>query len=343
MANYATAALLTAQATLGRKYNEAELRRKLRPAVQMALVNTDYSIPDANSLKKAEQRAVEVHYKKKKAPGASTTKAARHTGNKGDSSKVTLAWNRWTETFSFSRKLLLNKVFGAQEIFNHEMEQAIQNLQDRAESAAIAYLMASRCQLLAANINTSGTGTWSDTQFALEIAAANENYYAQMAKTFMWGRNYRGALDVITDLKLFPILERVRNQGAGNSTNLGFQFDGLNIVPTVDTLSTNYTKGQALVMPQGIFSGLNWNDPLNRAVFGRPDDYVGMLATMKDPFGLNASYDVSVYTDRADTSGIDGHVQDILDEWEISLCIGWALPPLSLASDSVVHLIANAN
>lgn len=342
MANYATAALLTAQTKLASKYNEAELRRKLRPAVQMALQNSDYSIPDANAQKVAEQRPVEVHYKLKKAPGASTTKAARHTGSKGDSSKLTLSWNRWTETFSFSRKLLFNKVFGAQEIFNHEVEQAIQNLQDRAESAAVAYLVANRCQLLAAAIEENGTGTWDDVNLCLDIAAGDINYFPQLAKTFMWGRHYRGALDVIADLRLMPILERVRNQGAGNATNTGFQFDGFNAVPTTDEILAANTKGQALVMPQGIFSGLNWNDPLNRQVFGRDNDYVGMLTTMRDPFGLNAVYDVSVYTDRADTSGIDGHVQDIMDEYEISLCIGWALPPLSTTDDSVVHLIANA-
>lgn len=343
MSNYATAALLTAQTTLAKKYNEAELRRKLRPAVQLALQNSDYSIPDANQQKKAEQRPVEVHYKLKKAAGSSTTKAARHTGNKGDSDKLTLSWNRWTETFSFSRKLLMNKVFGAQEIFNHEIEQAIQNLQDRAETAAVAYLLANRTQLAAGSISANGTGTWNDTNYALEVAAENRNYFVQMAKTFMWGRHYRGSLDMITDLKLYPEIERVRNQGAGNSVNTAFQFDGAMIVPTTDDLSGAYAQGQALVMPQGIFAGLNWNDPLNRNNFGRPDDYVGMLTTMRDPFGLNANYDVSVYTDRADTSGIDGHVQDILDEYEVSLCVGWAIPPLSQAGDSVIHLIANAN
>jgi hypothetical protein len=343
MANYATAALLTAQARLSQKYNEAELRRKVRPVIQMALNNSGYSIPDANALKVAEQRPVEVHYKLKKAPGVSTVKAARHTGGRGDSSKVTLSWNRWTETFNFSRKLLLNKVIGSQEAFNHELEQAILNLQDRAETAAVAYLMANRCQLAAANVVTNGTGTWNDTEYALEIGANEKDYFAQLAKTFMFGRNYRGAYDVIADLRQYPQFERVMNQGAGNATNTGFQFSNLSIAPTQEDLNANYTKGQVLIMPGGMFSGMNWNDPLNRAVTGRPDDYVGLLTTLRDPYGLNAVYDISVYSDRADTSGVDGHVQDIVDEYEVSLCIGWVLPPLSTANDSIVHLIANAN
>lgn len=343
MSNYAASALLTAQTTLKKKYNEAELRRKLRPAVALALNNSEYTMPNANEQRKAEQRPVETHFKLKKAAGSSTTKAARHTGSKGDSSKITLSWNRWAETFSFSRKLMQNKLFSTQEVFNHEVEQAILNLQDRAETAAIAYLFANRCQLLAAAVNTNGTGTWDDTNKALEIAAENENYFVQMAKTFMFGRHYRGQLDMITDLILSPKLERVQNQGAGNHTNTAFQFGGASITPTTDTISAAYSKGQALVMPQGLFAGMNWNDALNRQGFGRDSDYVGMLTTMQDPFGLNATYDVSVYTDRADTSGIDGNVQDILDEYEISLCIGWAIPPLSLANDSVIHQIANAN
>jgi hypothetical protein len=340
MPNYITSALLTAQAKLATKYTEAEMRRKVRPAINLALSNQEFSFPDANALKVAEQRPVEVHFLTRKAAGASTVKAARHTGNKGDSAKITLAWSRFTETFSFSRKLAFNKMFGAQELFNNEMEQAILNIQDRAETAAIAHLVANRCQLLAANIVTSGAGTWNDTNKQLVITPANKDYFIQMIKTFMYGRHYRGELDAIVDLIQYPVLERVMNQGAGNSTNTGFQFGGVNITPTTDTILGANTLGQALVMPKGLFAGLPWNDPLNRQGFGRDSDYVGTLTTMRDPFGLNCSYDVSVYTDRANTAAIDGHVQDINDEYEVSLLVGFNNPPLSTSLDSVIHLVA---
>jgi hypothetical protein len=175
------------------------------------------------------------------------------------------------------------------------------------------------------------------------VVPDNSDYFIQNSKTFMWGRHYRGELDVLSDLMLYPKLERIKAQGAGNSTNLGFQFDRCSIMPTSEEITAAYSKGAALVMPQGRFACLPWNDPLNRKGHGRDNDYLGKVATMRDPFGDNYSYDVSVYSDRVDSSGIDGHVQDFKDEFEISLCMGFALPLLSTEDDSIVHLIANAN
>lgn len=340
MANYASSALLTAQTTIAKKYNEAELRRKRRPVIALALQNQEYSIPDAKRLRVAEQRAVEVHFKLAKAPGASTTKTLRHTGDKGDSSKLTLTWVRFTETFSISHKLMQNKLFGSQEVFNHEIEQAIHNLHDRAETAAVNYLYANRCQLAAPV--TSGMGTWDNVGYKLSIAAGEKEYFTQNTKAFFYGRHHRGELDAICDLKLYNQLERTMAQGAGNQTNTGFQFGGIGYTPITDTILGSITTGQSLVMPKGQFACMPWNDQLNRQGYGRPNDYIGMFTILKDPFGLDCSYDVSVWSDRFDSNGIDGNVQDVQDQYEISLCVGFALPPLSLAGDSIIHHIVQA-
>lgn len=342
MANYLPSVLATAQGLIGKKYNEAELRRKQRPAISLALKNQDYAIPDHAKLKTADARTVQVAYKTRRAAGAATAKVASHTGNKGDSVMVSLAYVRHVETFRVSRKQAQNNVIGFQAMFQNEMEQAIQNLLDRHETSAVAYLVANRCQL-ASPTPLSGAGTWNATNFALEIAAGNKARFAQFAKSFMQGRLYRGELDVLADLTEFRELEYQAAQGAGNSVNTSALFTGLNILPTVDTILGAYTAGSALVMPAGTFAGLNWCDPLNReGSVNAGDNNVGMLGTMLDPYGSGGVFDVSVYTARADESGSGGNVQDIKDEWEISLTIGYALPPLSTASDSPVHLIAQA-
>lgn len=341
MANYASAALLTAQTVLSKKYGDPELRRKTRPIIQLALRNRDYAIDNVDELRKRESRPVEVHYKLKKAPGSATAKTTRHTGNFGDSSKVTLSWSQIVETFHFSRKRMQSKVISDQEAFQHEVDQAIQNIHDRLETAATAYLYSQRCQLLAAAIETNSQGTWSDTLLALGIADADKDFVLQSAKTFMWGRHYRGQFDFITDLVMFSKLERAfMTNGTANAINLGWQQNGFGtIVPTTDTISATPVKGQGLLLPQGMFAAFNWNDQLNKEGHGRADDYVGMFTTMPDPYGLNFRYDVSVWSDRADTSASGGHVQDVVDQYEITATFGWALPPLSLASDSVVHHI----
>lgn len=339
MANYASAALLTAQAKLAKKYGDPELRRKTRPVIQMALKNRDYAIPDADELRKRESRPVEVHYKLKKAPGSATAKTTRHTGGNTDASKVTLSWSQLVETFNFSRKRMQSKVFSDQEAFAHEIDQAIQNLHDRLETEAMSYLYANRCQMLAAAIDTSGMGTWSDVLFALGIADAEKEYFLQNIKAFMWGRHYRGTFDMICDLTLFTKIERfLQTNGANQAVNYGWQAAGFGMIaPASDTINGTLTKGQGLLLPQGLFAALNWNDKLNKDGHGRPDDYVGMFTTMRDPYGLDFRYDVSVWTDRSDTSASGGHVQDVVDQYEITATFGWALPPLSETDDSVVH------
>lgn len=337
MANYAPSVLATAQTMLSTKYNEAELRRKQRPAINLAVKNQDYAIENVQQLKSAEARAVDVFYKLKKAAGSATAKVARHTGGKGDSAKVTLSWNTLVETFRISQKQAQNNVVGFDAMFQHEMDQAIQNLLDRAETAAVAYLVAQRLQTAAPA--TSGAATWNNTNKAFEVALANKEMFVQMAKTILEGRLFRGSYDAIVDLKLRNDIEKYANQGSGNSTNTAFQFPGFNHAPTTDTILGAYTAGSALVMPAGQFAGLVWNDPLNRQGVVK-DAYVGMMSTMQDPYGSGITFDVSMYSDRADESAAQGGVQDIKDEWEISMNIGWALPPISTASESIVHLIA---
>lgn len=340
MANYASSVLVTGQAKLGSKYNEAELRRKNKPVLSMAVANQDYAIPGHQELKKAEARPVDVKYFAKKAAGAATAKVALHTGTKGDSGTVTLAFNTIVEKFYLSRKQAQNNVFAYQDMFNFELEQAIQNIRDRAETAGLAYLVANRLQTAAPT--TSGAGTWDNVNKALTIAAGNASYFALYAKQYMKGRYFGPEYDVVADLLQATNFEKVANQGAGNATNTGFQFAGMNIFPTQDTILGAFTLGQALVMPKGTFAGLVWNDPKNREGVNEGNNNVGMLGTLADPFGSGAIFDVSMYTVRRDESANGGHVQDIADEWEIALNIGWALPPLTTANESAVHLIAQA-
>lgn len=340
MASYAASVLATAQGTIGRKYNEAELRRKQRPAVSLAIKNQDFSIPDHEILKSADSRTAQVAYLTRRAAGSATAKVASHTGSKGDSAMVTLAYVRHVETFRTSRKQGQNNVVGLQAMFNNEMEQAIKNILDRHETSSISYLVTNRSQIAAPD--TGNAGTWDATNFGLVIDIANKARFAQFAKSFMQARLYKGDLDMIADLTAYRELEFQAAQGAGNSVNTSALFAGLNILPTTDTILSAFADGSALIMPAGTFAGLNWNDPLNRKGVNSGDNNVGMLGTMLDPYGSGAIFDVSMYTARADESSASGNVQDIKDEWEVSLTIGYALPPLSTASDSPVHIVAQA-
>lgn len=341
MANYASSVLTTAQAKLGTKYNEAELRRKDKPVLSMAIRNQDFCIPGHQELKSKESRPVDVKYRLKKAAGSTTSKAALHTGTKGDSASVTLSFNTFVEKFYLSAKQAQANILTYQEMFQHEMEQAIQNIKDRAETAALAYLYANRLQIAAPE--TGGAGAWDASKFGLEVAANNSAYFALKAEQFLKARYFSPSFDVVADLQQAYEMMKVANQGAANATNTAFQFANMNIAATQEVITSDYTNGSALVMPAGQFAGLIWNDPKNREGVNEGKNNVGMLGTLADPFGSGAIFDISMYSVRRDESSNGGHIQDIADEWEISLNVGWALPPISTASDSVVHLIAQAS
>lgn len=350
MANYATSVLAKGQGVVSGKNQAPEQRRKINTVMELALKNQEYSIPNAPDLRKSDLRTVEIYYHKDIAAGSATAKVAAHTGTYGDSGKVELTYITHVETFSLPRKIAQNNILNYQNMFNNLYEMKWKNIRKRHDDSALAFLIANRCQLSAAAINaqiaSANPGTWNDTRYALEVDASKASRFAQKIKSFMAARKFTGAsYDVIADLQMAEEFEFQKNQGSGNNQNTSFQFAGLNISSTQDAIDSNYANGAVLVLPATLFAGMYWNDPLNRSGVNSGENEVGVLGTIGDPFGSGAVADISMYTQRADTSAntTGGNPQDIVDQWELSLTIAYALPPLSTASDSVVHEIAQAS
>jgi hypothetical protein len=347
MANYATSVLAKGQAVVTAQNQAPEQRRKIPTVMELALKNQQYSIPNANELRKSELRPVEIYYQKKVAAGATTAKAHNHTGAFGDSGKVELTYVTHVEKIQLPRKIAQNNILTYQQLFINLYEEAWRNLRTRHDSTALAFLIANRMQLTAAVVNpqiaSANPGTWNDTQFALEIDATKASRFAQKAKSFMAARYFTGSsYDVIADLQIADEVEFQMQQGQANNSNTAFQFAGLNVSRTQDVIDSDYANGAILILPQGLFSALQWNDPLNRQGVASGENEVGMLGTISDPFGSGGVADISMYTLRADTSAntTGGSTQDIVDEWELALTIGYGLPPLSVVGDSVVHQVA---
>jgi hypothetical protein len=348
MSDYAASVLAKGQSIVTAKYQAPEQRRKMPTVMELALKNQKISIPDAQSLRLSPLRTVDVNFLTNIAAGAATAKVAVHTGTYGDSSKINVVYVSHVETMSLPRKLAANNIFSYQEQFNNLLEMKWKNLRTRQDTSALAFLLANRAQLSAAVMNpliaSANAGTWNDTNYALEIDQSQKSRFLQRAKSFMAARHYRGPYDVVTDLQLAAEFEYQLNQGQGNAANTSFQFGNAAISVTEDVVSSNYAQGAAFIMPQGTLAGLVWNEGLNKSGVNAGQNSVGSLGTTADPLGSGAIADISMYTARADTSGniTGGSTQDILDQWELTLTIGYVTPPLSLASDSVIHLIGQS-
>lgn len=349
MANYALSVLAKGQAVVTAANQMPEQRRKQPTVMELALKNQQYSIPNANELRKSDLRPVEVYYFKDVAAGSGVAKAHNHTGTFGDSGKVELTYVTHVEKLQLPRKIAQNNIMQYQQMFTNLYEMKWKNLRTRHDNSALAFLIANRMQLSAAVVNpqiaSANPGTWNDTLYALEIAANQSTRFAQKIKMLMQARQYQGEYDVVSDLQIAGELDFASQQGAGNAANYAWQFNGLNIARTSDVVSSDYANGAALILPRYMFSALQWNDPLNRSGnVNSGENEVGSLGTISDPFGSGAVADISFYTKRADTSAntTGGSTQDIVDEYELTLTVAYALPPLSTAGESVVHMVGQA-
>ncbi|HRS66201.1 MAG TPA: hypothetical protein P5519_10000 [Spirochaetia bacterium] len=339
MSNYTASALLAAQAKFMPSFESPEVRRKQDPALMLALKNMSVTIPDHQELRKKDDRAVKAYIKTKRAAASTTAKTHNHTGTKADSKEVTLAWVKFIEPFTIYLKQGQSNIYPYAEQLQHEMLESARNIHSRAGTAALAYLQSNRSQL--ASPSTGGAGTWNGTNFALEINANDKDVFHQNAAAFMRVQNFRDQFDIIADSMLYRKYQYLGAQGGQNASNLAFQFaDIATLAETTETIDSNYTNGSALIMPANSFAGLPWNDPVNRAGQGNYDSYLGGYGTVMDPLGSGLMFDFHAYTNRADGSSSGGGVQDQVLEAEMTLTIGWVLPPLSTASDSVVYEFA---
>jgi hypothetical protein len=350
MANYATSVLAKGQAVVTQKNQAPEQRRKIPTVMELALKNQEYSIPNAPDLRKSDLRPVEIYYQNDVAAGSATSKSHLHTGTYGDSGKVELTYVTHVETMSLPRKIAQNNILTYQQMFNNLYEMKWKNLRNRHDNSALAFLIANRMQLSAAVINaqiaSANPGTYSEANYALEIDATKASRFAQKAKDYMAARLYMGQYDVVADLQIASEFEFANQQGTGNNTNLGWQFADMNISRTQSVVSSAYGAGAMLILPAGLFAGMYWNDALNKSdAVNSPETEVGVAGTVKDPFGSPAIADISMYTKRADTSAntTGGSTQDWVDEWELSLTVAYALPPLSTAGESVVHMVGQSS
>lgn len=351
MSNYATAVLAKGQAIVTERNQQPEQRRQVPTTFELALRNQEYSIPDANELRKSPLRPVEINYQTNVPEGSDTAKAYNHTGSYGDSGKVQLVYIQLVEKFGLPRKIADNSILTYQNMFNNLYEMKWKNLRTRHDKAALAFIYANRAQLSNAAmdpqiqsagfgpLNTGSFGSWNATNYAIEVNADTQALFIQQVKSVMNARFFDGELDIVADLQQAARFDFASQQGAGNQANTSFQFAGTNIAKTQMLIDPNYNKGAVLAMPKGLLAGMCWNEALNRR--GVDEDAggsIGILGMAQDPLGSGAVADLSMYTQRADTSAntSGGSPQDIVDQWELTLTMAYALPPLSVTGDSVL-------
>jgi hypothetical protein len=334
MANFDTSNLLTAQQILKDKYAKPEMRMKPAPAFGLLTSNDNILVVGAETLKTRDDRAIEAHLLKRTKRTAGSARAHDHTGTIDDSQKITLTWTTKSDKFAISLKLLDKSVFDFNTVLANKLEQACMNILEDKETEAIAYLMA---QKSTTSPTLKGATFEATTTDSVQIALADADTFYQRIKSVMRQNYFGGNIDVIVDSLQAIKAQQLAAQGAGNATNQGWQFAGLNIIESIELSDSDYsTKGCALAFPNGTVAALNWIPKQNRSGWGDYNSYVGgygVFSFMGYQFALHG------YASRADTSASNGDVQDVQMEFELSLDSSFNKAPLSaIASrtDSVI-------
>lgn len=336
MANYAASVLAEAKLILQNRWAGPEKRLKNAGVLGAFLKNSSIAIPNLGELRTKEERAEKGYFfnRSKRTPTASRT--FNHTGAVGDSSEVTFSWTTYTDVAQTSLKRSDNNLFSDAQILANEMDNILKNIYEDIDGDALAYLGTNKTQVNAATKN--GVFDTNGSRFTFEIANANIARFLQMGKSMLRQNWYRGEAEAILDPVLYVEAEHLASQGAGNATNYGYQFSGLNLFEGVTLADANYPDGAGYLIPSGTIGIVDWIPRQNRQGYGNLESYVGGFSSMTDPrTGWNLA--IHGYQQRADTSAAGGDTQDVVMEWEVSVDISMNNSPLSVANESTIFEI----
>lgn len=332
MANYADAVLAKAQAQILGQFQSPEQRLKANGAFSPFARNTQYTIPEIESLRVSHDRPVEVNFMARSKRSTSQARSARHTGDQGDGGKVSLTWKKYVDTASTSIKLSENTIWSDTQIVANEIDQIMKNIAEDVHADSLAYLDTSKSGVNAATVN----GSFNGTNDVFEIAQADKDFYFQYAESMLNQNFYRGSFDAVLDPKKYVEFMHLANQGTGNATNFGYQFNNMNAVQAIGLSDANYTSGIGFFIPQGTIGVVDWTPVKNRESYGDINTYVGGLRTIENPYLNGVTCSLSAYVDRADRSAVGGNEQDFVIQWEISAEIALTKAPLVAAGETTI-------
>ena len=221
MANFSPSNLLKAQALLNDRFKSPESRLKVSPVVALGLGNIGDVIANHQELRTRTDRSVEALYLNRTKRSTTSTRTHNHTGNRGDSTAMALSWSTFTDVFSISLEQLDNNSFGFDQVLAQQFQNAMQNVLQDAEEAAVASLIANRT-----HINTAtAKGTFNATDFIFETS--EQERFFQILQAMMRANDYNGQYDVIANQNSYINAQFLAAQGQSNSTNSNFQFQNL--------------------------------------------------------------------------------------------------------------------
>ena len=235
-----------------------------------------------------------------------------------------------------SKKQADNSYYNIDEQLFQEMSNVIADFMEGYETVATAYLFNNRSGV---NIATA-EGTFDATDDVFEIAEAKESRAIQITTIAVDANKYPKGMTIFCDSISFAKFQYQAAQGAQNSTNLSFQFNGVKFVHSVELgalasgLVSAYAKGFWIVVPDGTVTTLPWIPKQNR--LGDDSDWpISSYSNILNPID-GEIYALHTYATAADDSANNGYTQDVVTQYEVSQDISFVKAPSSTATETPI-------
>jgi len=321
MANYAETNRNALQYAMTDLMNMPEFKRKEDSVIKMLLGNGQTIVSSKerarmNSIKTTDQDTVEISILTKPTTNAITKRSYTHSGNIGDSKKVTLSFITRGQKFKYSVKQAdRDSVFSLDQMKAKLLLGHIGLTLDNIESYYLSWLNTNKTQVA----RTPSLGTWDGTNYIYKVASDDASVFFQRVKGFMRENYYKGQMQMIANEAIAQRAEFLTMQGGANATNLGWQLSGISLYPTTELANDSGYLGMAYVMPVGTLGLEQWIPNMNKTSFGSPFQAGGMYYSIPDPYGSGLVFAVHEIASGADNDGAAGEAQDIDIDVEISV------------------------
>lgn len=348
MSDYVASALLPFQSRINAKYNAAELRELQNPILRTALGYSDILMgrDNVNDIKESDKRSVYTYYLKRMAANNGTARSYAPSGVQSDSGQVTLSWVTFSETLGQYMQVGYDNVFDDVSMLDHQIMEKQRILRERVGTYIVQQLHTNRTQSTFSESLGAGTTrnmSWNAANYAFENTGDQATKFFQNVASVMKQNKYYDKFDVIADPVIYKQADFLRNQGAGNATNLSYQFvdfnpNGIMMHTTLgQQVAEPYINGCGIVLPAASFSVVPWIPKINRKGYGNYSEYNGGFGTIADATGLPIEYAVRAWTQKIDGSGNGSVVQTVQVQMELSIDIAFNVAPISTAGETPVY------
>lgn len=337
-AGYTTSLLNNAQAILAERFQKPEFRHEPYNLIKLMLMDGEnmFLNKTLDELKKSDQHVVDTYLLQKRDITAGTARAHNHTlAAFGDSMNVQLSFAIASANYGVSLKMGGRNIFERSQMLAADLESAQISTNNVIEAAVAAYLSTWKTQSNAASGSYAKFGEWDGVNFVWKIPSTEKNFVFQYIAEIMAINDYDMPLNVIADPVGAAIAGQLAQQGSANATNLGWQFENMQIVKSRRvTDATAGNQATFYVIPSGTVGMVDRIPTENREGWdGKDYTYTSML----DPLGTGLEYATHYYEAGADNSATGSETQDVNFQYENSVDYSLVKAPLSsAATDSTI-------